>query len=77
MTARKTSGKEAGQNNSNLALHEIQVECGEMGTISNDGSHLCFMQELPATGFTIMGVLFQRYHSVRYSLYNRNGQPLP
>jgi len=30
-------------NNSNLAQHEIQVECCEMGTISNDCSHLCFI----------------------------------
>lgn len=35
-------GNEAGQNNSNLAQHEIQVECCGMGTIRNDRSHLCF-----------------------------------
>jgi len=36
------SGNETGHNNSNLTLQDASVECSEMGTISNDGSHLCF-----------------------------------
>jgi hypothetical protein len=42
LVAKPGTGNEAGQNNSNLAQHEIQVECCGMGTIRNDRSHLCF-----------------------------------
>ena len=41
ITVKKASGKEAGRNNRNLAQQETPVECSEMGTIRNDGSHLC------------------------------------
>lgn len=36
-------GKKAGHNNSSLTLQDTPVECSEMGTISDDGSHLCFI----------------------------------
>jgi hypothetical protein len=35
-------GKKTGHNNSNLALQDISMESSGMGTISNDGSHLCY-----------------------------------
>jgi hypothetical protein len=38
----RISGKKAGHNNSSLTLQDTPVECSEMGTIRNDGSHLCF-----------------------------------
>jgi hypothetical protein len=36
------TGRQAGRNNSNLALCHTPVACSEMGTISNDGSHFVF-----------------------------------
>jgi len=52
------TGKKAGPNNRNLTQQETPVECSEMGTVRNDGSHLCFY-EPQSSVCKMYGPLFQ------------------
>jgi len=70
-----SQGRKAGQNNRSLALHNISMKGNEMGTISDDGSHLCFCKghslrcHWPAASFASLslacGVIYLRCHSLR------------
>lgn len=48
------SGKKTGHNNSNLTLQNTSVECSEMGTIRNGGSHLCLNEPEIRTKTTLI-----------------------